>query len=151
MNAPYLLIGVLVLLSCCIDSAGETMGCCDESGGGDAGYVCEECGMPIAYEMMKFSSFVILKNNSKADFCSICCMLDYFDRVENQSVTPKAYVADYGALDWVAAQEAFYVRGGDIITPMDCGVVAFGSHETALRFKEEHGGEIMSFQEMVSN
>lgn len=125
------------------------MDCCDEFGGEDAGYVCGDCGMPITYEMLKFSSFVILENNSKEDFCCFCCMLDYLDLLENQSVVSKAYVADYEALEWVAAQKAFYVRGGDISTPRDCGIVAFGDRGAALKLKEEHGGEVLSFQEVT--
>jgi copper chaperone NosL len=151
MRFPYFLVAILVLLSCCVDGAGEGMDCCDELGGGDVGYICENCGTSITYEMMKFSSFAVLENKSKADFCCFCCMLNHTAQKGNQSPISKAYVADYEALEWVAAQEAFYVKGSDISTPMDCGVVAFGDHENALRFKEEHGGEIVSFQELVGN
>lgn len=151
VKALYFLMCILALLSCCTGGPGEGVDCCDGFAGDDAGYFCEECGTPITYEMLDFSSFAVLENGSKADFCCICCMLDYTARHGNQSTISKIYVADYDASEWVAAQEAFYVRGSDIITPMDCGIVAFGSHETALRFKEEHGGEILSFQELSGN
>lgn len=151
MKALYFLTCILALLSCCTDGAGETMDCCNGYAGDDAGYFCRDCGASIAYEMLKFSSFIVLENNSKADFCSICCMLNYFERFENQGVVSKAYVADYEALEWVAARKAIYVRGGDMSTPMDCGIVAFRYHETALRFKEEYGGEILTFQGLIGN
>jgi copper chaperone NosL len=107
------------------------------------GDVCAECGMMIMNP--KFASEIVNLHGVAAKFCDIGDMLIYYDKLEDKSIVGAIFVKDYDTDEWVDAKEAHYVTGSDVKTPMMYGIIAFTNHMSAMKFKEAHGGEMLTF------
>ena len=89
----------------------------------------------------------------------------YFDGVKDMMVfyfNPEKYgaasresiraifVRDYYSLNWLSAQEAFYVVGSDVYGPMGHELIPFATREAAESFsKDHHGKNILAFDEIT--
>jgi hypothetical protein len=134
----------LVLLAGCANIGVYTQECCEgDFGGLDLGYSCAKCGMAITDEMLGFSSYLTLKDGTKVDFCTICCLLRY-----NTTDFSNAHVADYRTLEWVGIKDAYYLKDSDIKTPMNCGIIAFKDHRSVSTFREIHEGVVLRFEDL---
>ena len=72
-------------------------------------------------------------------------MLTYADR---RGEDGDLYVLDYNTLEWMNAEDAYYVKG-DVMAPMGCKFIAFENHDMALEYKEVHNGEIYGFNDII--
>lgn len=57
------------------------------------------------------------------------------------------WVNDYHTEDWLNAEDAWFVESPDINSPMGWGISAFEKEDEATAFQEEHGGELMTWDE----
>lgn len=60
-----------------------------------------------------------------------------------------AWVHDYNDEEWIAADQAWFVRSPDIQTPMGGGIIAFASKSAAEQFVNDEGGALMQWPELV--
>ncbi|MCP5073761.1 MAG: hypothetical protein GY947_10770, partial [Rhodobacteraceae bacterium] len=69
---------------------------------------------------------------------------DEFDRVAF------AWVHDFNTEDWIFVEDAFFVVGSEIVTPMGHGIVAFTAESDAQEFAAGVGGEAMRWHEVAN-
>lgn len=67
----------------------------------------------------------------------------------NDMGAPSATWATPGPTNWIAAEDAFYVVGGDIVGGMGAPeIVPFSNAEKAATFAELNGGQVMRFDDI---
>lgn len=101
---------------------------------------CDECGMAI--KDMRFAAQIIYKDGTVKKFDDIGCMLIHYDEMDKEALKA-IFVKDYNVLEWVNAKEAMYIIGSDVKTPMMYGIIAFKDMNSGMKFKGEHGGEMV--------
>jgi len=107
---------------------------------------CSVCGMTLP---------MFYKTNHAADhdgvhdqYCSITCAIE--DKVVNSKKLTNFRVVDNTTLKLIPSKDAFFVVGSKKPGTMSSiSKYAFGTKESALAFKKENGGEIMSFDKLV--
>jgi copper chaperone NosL len=58
------------------------------------------------------------------------------------------WVHDYDTEEWLKADEAFYVKSDDLVTPMGFGIVAFADRSRAEEWAAEQAGQMRSYSEL---
>jgi len=107
--------------------------------------VCTECGMIISEA--RFASAYYTQDGEARGFDDIGGMLTH--HAKNQEDVAQFWVHDYETEEWIVAEEAFYVSGEELHTPMGFGVVAFSDQARAQNFAEQSQAMVMSFDGLV--
>ncbi|MCB1676548.1 MAG: nitrous oxide reductase accessory protein NosL [Halioglobus sp.] len=89
-------------------------------------------------------------------FCSTLELFSFLRQPENHTQASHAYVHDSGATDWerpddrffIRAEGAWYVVGHDRRGAMNHTLAPFASRDQALKFRDEHGGEIVRYEDI---
>lgn len=109
---------------------------------------CAFCGMPIRDP--RFACEVIYRDGSVVKTDEVGEMFENLPGMASNPEIAAVFVHDYYTGEWIDGREAYYVRGGEVFTPMGYGVVAFKNRNDAERFLNERDGkEILSFTEMA--
>lgn len=107
--------------------------------------VCERCSMII--NEARYAAAYVTEDGEAHRFDDIGGMLAHDKTVAEDVVV--FWVHDFDSEEWLKAEEAHYVKG-DHITPMGFGILAFTDRERAEAWAAEHGGMVMSFDELQS-
>lgn len=57
------------------------------------------------------------------------------------------WVNDYHTEEWLKAEDAWYVEAPGVNSPMGWGISAFENEDEARAYHEQHGGELMTWEE----
>ena len=101
---------------------------------------CDECHMGI--QDIKASSEVILKDGTPKKFDDIGCMVLFIK--DHEEEVANIFVHDYLTSEWIDMNNATFIQGSKVKSPMNYGFVAFSSTEEAKNFQAENGGEIFT-------
>ncbi|HHY28115.1 MAG TPA: nitrous oxide reductase [Desulfitobacterium dehalogenans] len=109
--------------------------------------ICPVCRMSVIDE--HFAAQIIDSQGRVEIFDDIGCMSIFMRRLETgeKDSIIASYVKDFESMEWLSAQEAFYVQGR-IDTPMSFGIVAFAVEGAAQKFAEEVGGKQMTWEQV---
>lgn len=109
--------------------------------------VCTECGMIIT-EPRFAAAYYTVEGNAKSfdDIGGLCTHL-----IDTGDEAASFWVHDYDTEAWLKAEDAFFVMGNDIYTPMAFGVVAFSTLEQAKTLAGDKSGMVMSFDEVMAH
>ena len=107
--------------------------------------VCTECGMIISEA--RFASAYYTQDGEARIFDDIGEMLTH--HAENQEDVAQLWVHDYETEEWIVAEEAFYVSGEELHTPMGFGVVAFSDQAQAQNFAEQSQAMVMTLDGLM--
>lgn len=122
---------------------------------GDSGKRCPVCGMPTdVYDGPKGK--VAFQDGEVFRFCSTADMFQVLvqpgfnaedvESVQVQDVAETGWKSPEGG--WVEAESAHYVVGSDRTGAMGGTLVSFADRREAETFAEEHGGEVLSYDEI---
>ena len=108
---------------------------------------CDVCGMHLT-KYYKTSHTAEFKNGHKEQYCSLHCLAEvhknYEDKIKN------IQVVDTNSLKLIDAKKAFYVVGSSKEGTMSpVSEYAFLNKDEALKFKNEFGGDIHTFDESL--
>jgi nitrous oxide reductase accessory protein NosL len=108
---------------------------------------CNVCGMHLT-KYYKTNHTAEFKNGHKEQYCSMHCLAEvhknYADKIK------LIQVVDTNSLKLIDAKKAFYVVGSSKEGTMSpISEYAFLNKEDALKFKNDFGGEIKSFEETL--
>ncbi len=113
---------------------------------------CVECGMAIAED--RCSAAVLVEDEDgrrHLHFDDIGCLLDWERQVASEAEPPRIlgrFVHDYGSRAWCAAENAGYLDGASVRTPMASGLLGFESRDAAERAHASHGGRVRLWGEL---
>jgi nitrous oxide reductase accessory protein NosL len=107
---------------------------------------CSLCGMKV--NEAKRQHFVVTTNDGKKQkACNEGCAVMLLENIKKDVKTLESI--DYNTGSLIDAHKAFYVRGSDIKAVMGGqSVVAFSKREDAEKFQKEHGGKVVTAEEM---
>lgn len=106
---------------------------------------CYTCHMGVADEMA--ASQALLEDGTPRIFDDIGCLVVYLK--ETKDKVKVSYVHDQKSKNWIEFAQASFVHEMNIETPMNYGLIAFSKKEDADQYQKEHGGEVMSSQELL--
>ncbi|RNC66858.1 nitrous oxide reductase accessory protein NosL [Proteiniphilum sp. X52] len=128
---------VLPFLSCVSDSAQPVRLNQDE---------CEKCRMTIVDP--KFDTQIITARGRCLKFDDLSCLIRHLKEKESTKAK-KIYVSDYLKEDhFIEAEKAFYIRGGEVKSPMNANIAAFESREEAEEAARQLNAEIISWEDI---
>jgi copper chaperone NosL len=104
--------------------------------------VCERCRMIISDK--RFAAQYITTSGEARKFDDIGCMTDDLKEAGERGESPlAAYVADYGTGEWLEAGKAYFLRNGELKSPMGYNIAAFGSDEAMSASPFYKGGKAL--------
>ncbi|MDZ7851610.1 MAG: nitrous oxide reductase accessory protein NosL [Halomonas sp.] len=155
MTRLALLIALLasLLLTGCSESEPETLAAAVPIEDGDS---CHVCGMLINEHPGPKGEAFLGSQGEALKFCSTLDLFTFLKQPENETRLSHAYVHDVAAAPWatpddeafVRASEAVYVVGHDRRGSMGHTLASFAEQADAETFREAHGGELVSFDEI---
>ena len=108
---------------------------------------CEFCKMKIADG--KFGAEVITIKGRIYKFDDVHCMVNY----QKENPNPKIrsfYIHDYKQNNiLIPAETAFYVKGGEINSPMRGNTIAVKNNEEAKQMAEKYNANPISWEEII--
>lgn len=108
--------------------------------------ICEQCGMIISEEA--YASAYRLNNGRQKLFDDIGDMVTYH-RLHREDVYV-FWVHDYSSLEWIRAENAYFVASTDLVTPMGGGIAAFADRAAAESMAVERNGVIHRFDGLTA-
>lgn len=112
--------------------------------------ICAICNMSIIDP--RFAGQIVTQAGQVEKFDDIGCLALYLKKHGPKPAIKESmiYVKDYNTMDWIIATKATYIKA-HINTPMNFGIVGFGSPEAAQSFgKELEDAELMTWQEVLT-
>ncbi len=109
---------------------------------------CQVCGMYIDQYQATATKMTTTEGATLAS-CGVACMI----RLVNDRGGPDAFasilVRGWQSGKAVAAQDALYVIGSDLVPDMLPSIIAFADRTAAEKFVAEHGGAILTFTQAL--
>lgn len=105
---------------------------------------CEECKMLISES--RFAAAYTTKEGTWR-FDDIGCMVLHYRKHDGES--PVFWVHDYETGEWVRGDQAFFVVGAGVYTPMAYGIVAFADSLKARDLSAQKGGKVLRLQALL--
>ncbi|NWQ42397.1 nitrous oxide reductase accessory protein NosL [Bacillus sp. EB106-08-02-XG196] len=106
---------------------------------------CEICNMQVKDN--QFATEIILKNGKAIVFDDIGCMNQWMKENENEKVDAK-FVRDYSTSEWIEMENATYVYGKAIKTPMAYNIISFTTKDDAQNFIVENEGSLLTYTDL---
>lgn len=104
--------------------------------------VCEVCAMAVADD--QHATQIVLKNHRSLKFDDLGCLYSWLEDHGEEDVGA-AFVRDFYTQEWIKLEDAAYVFGDEIHTPMSYGIISFKDVGDAEGYIEEHGhGELLT-------
>lgn len=101
----------------------------------------------MAISQRQFASEVLDTGENAAKFDDIGCLLRYLGSTEQKPAA--VFVVDHGNRQWVDANQAFFVRGSKVATPMNGGILAFRQRADAEAAVRQYGGSVLPFGQLT--
>jgi copper chaperone NosL len=112
--------------------------------------VCAQCGMIISDPRYAAALWVAGERGPESRvFDDIGDLLAYEDEHRAETVLAR-YVHDFESEDWIDAETAVYIHGGDVQSPMGHGIAAFADADRAAEQAATDGATVVSFDELTA-
>lgn len=108
--------------------------------------VCDECHMIVSET--RFAAGYRTADGAERLFDDIGDMAAFAAREREDVAT--WWVHDFAGGGWGRAEDASFVAGGDVKTPMGHGIVAFHDRAAAEAFVAERGGRLLDLDEVLA-
>lgn len=110
---------------------------------------CHFCSMTIVDK--QHAAQIVTKKGKAFKFDAVECMLNHMKDIDTATVA--LYFCNYNSQpgELIAAQEATYLISENIPSPMGEFLTAFDNMEAASLAKEENGGELYSWNELLKH
>jgi len=112
--------------------------------------VCDGCGMIVSDE--HYAAALILQSpdgeNRSVVFDDIGCMLDY-QREHHEETVLARFFKDINTSNWLTIDQATFVRGDAVHSPMGYGIAACSTAAAAQNWVSGHGGSIQTLDQLL--
>ena len=110
--------------------------------------MCSFCRMAISEK--RYAAELIDNDGQVFKFDDITCMTNYVKDKGRRNNVAAFFVMDFGALQWVNAEEAHCVRSMQFRTPMSGGIVAFKDPAAAEGAVVKYHGSTVNFADLLN-
>ncbi len=107
---------------------------------------CDRCLMII--NEARFAAAYVTEDGTARRFDDIGGMVAH--DAEMQEDVAVYWVHDFETEEWIRADEAYFVKSDEQITPMGFGIVAFTTHDQAEMWAGERQAMVMDFSQLVA-
>jgi len=108
--------------------------------------VCAACKMSIVD--LKFATQLVTSKGKYYVFDDISCMLHFINNNKNLNIS-KMYVPNYlDETKFLEAQNAFYIEGGEVNSPMNGNIAAFETAPEAEQYAESLNASLVSWEDL---
>lgn len=106
---------------------------------------CERCRMTVSDA--RFAGQLLTRQGRSFTFDSVECLAGYLNEGRiAEEVLHSAWVMDFSRPDrWLRAEEAVFVLGGELRSPMGVGLTAHHDREAAAAFQRLNGGDLLDW------
>ena len=139
LSCFFLLIIGLVTMSCEIKSQPISYG----------SDVCHFCSMTIVDK--QYGSEVVTKKGRVYKFDSIECLLNHSHQEAESEIALKLCNHYHSPGELIELENATFLISENLPSPMGAFLTAFESETSALKAKEEYGGDIYNWNELVEH
>lgn len=108
--------------------------------------ICNECGMIISEEI--YSAAYRLADGEQKIFDDIGDMAVHYRL--NADEVAAFWVHDFNSVEWIRAEDAFFVASHDLVTPMGHGIAAFTDRTSAQALAADIGGAIHTLDGLLA-
>jgi copper chaperone NosL len=134
------LVAILLLLSACQSGVPRPVAIEPED-------MCAYCKMAISEK--RFAAELIDREGQAFKFDDISCMTGFVKKREPSNIAAR-FVMDFDTKEWVKAEQAFYVKSGEIKSPMGGGMIAFASESEARDAADKYRGTLLRFSDVFA-
>ncbi|MGM9986766.1 MAG: nitrous oxide reductase accessory protein NosL [Bacillaceae bacterium] len=106
---------------------------------------CDICNMQVADN--QFATQIILSDEQVLTFDDLGC-LHKWEKENGTKKVAATFIRDFESKKWMKAEDATYVYGMHIKTPMGYGVVSFKDSKKADEYAKEHNGKILNYDQL---
>ena len=110
--------------------------------------ICIECNMIISEP--RFAAAYRLDDGEAKAFDGIGEMVKHGRRTDDFARITFAWVHDFDTEDWILVEDAYFVAGGSVVTPMGHGIVAFATEPAAIEHADGMGAMVMRWTEVMA-
>lgn len=111
--------------------------------------ICEVCGMVVADD--QYATQIVLTNHRAIKFDDLGCLYAWKEENGTEDVGA-SFVRDFHTEEWILLEDATYVFGEEIVTPMAYGIISFKEKADAEKYIEEHGwGELLTSADLADH
>ena len=140
---PTVAVLLLAIIAAGCSTAADADGPPEISYGRD---ICVECNMIISEP--RFAASYRLDDGETKSFDGIGELVKHGQRTGELVRIAFAWVHDFNTEEWLLIDEAHFVAGAKIVTPMGHGVVAFSTAAAADQFAADMDGTVMRWPEL---
>lgn len=108
--------------------------------------ICTECGMIISEEV--HTAAYRMTDGEQKIFDDIGDMAVHYRLHDDEVVA--FWVHDFNSVEWIRAEDAFFVASHDLVTPMGHGIAAFTDRAAAEVLAAEIGGAVHTLDVLLS-
>lgn len=111
--------------------------------------VCSECGMLISDQ--HFGAEIVLRNGKYLKYDTIDCLVkSILDKDVKVKQINSRWVVDYSRpANFIYLPNAIFYKGDKIKSPSGFNIIAVEDKNVAERIQSKHGGDILSFKDVV--
>lgn len=108
--------------------------------------VCFYCKAPITE--IQYAAEFVSKDGFVRKFDDLACLIKNAGKVGKKNIAA-FYAMDYPTKQWLAAEEAVFVRSQKFKTPKDGGIIAFKDPSQAQALATRYQAELVKFDDLV--
>lgn len=111
---------------------------------------CYSCKMTLADN--RFGAELVTKKGKVYKFDDLNCMLQFYHsgEIDPNDFAHKLIINYESPETLLNADEAFYVKSGEIRSPMASELAAFETYDKAIAFKKKYGGIFLAWGEVTT-
>ena len=109
---------------------------------------CANCNMSVADD--QYATELSLEDGKFEKFDDIGCMYKWKEKNPDVKIE-QGFVRDFHSKEWIKEEDATYVYGMDIETPMSFHVISFKDEAEAKDHADSHSAEVMSISDLESH
>ncbi|MGE7093425.1 nitrous oxide reductase accessory protein NosL [Lysinibacillus sp. NPDC048646] len=137
---------ILIVVVCCVllvSCREETYGPREIVGETD---VCKICNMSIVHH--EYAGQIALKNGDYEIFDDLGCLMEYI-HANGEDEIGAAFIKDTIKNEWVDVFDATFVYNKEYWTPMNYGVLAFKTKDSAIEWMATNGdGQVLVYKDL---
>lgn len=135
-------IGVLLFLGGCGKDEVEPQAIDPETD------ICVNCNMSVPDD--QYPTELVLADGKYMKFDDIGCMYKWMEKNPDENIE-QGFVRDFNSKEWVDEEDATYVYGMEIETPMSFHVISFEDADDAKDYADSHFAKVMSYSDLENH
>jgi len=102
----------------------------------------------MAISQKKYAAEFVDNDGTVFKFDDIGCMFRFIKQRSQRDKVEAWFVMDYRTQQWLAAENATYVKSASLPSPMGSGLIALAKPADAEEYSQKYQGRILTFDDL---